>query len=295
MRPMVASPSVAGLVQLDDRIDMIAAPPCVVDDLDQCFFYHSVDVPGHGSVDGEWDLRGREAAYLGGVDFAGKRVLELGTADGFLSFHMERHGAEVVSYDLSPDFSWDAVPFARKLEDRDARDHLEGDWVRANDRFRDRISKLNNAYWLCHRATGSKAKVVYGDVYSVPHEIGNVDVTTFGALLLHTRDPFAALARSLSLTTETVIVTEQLARLHRPPALAWTGSLVPRRLRKPAMRFLPDWQGSQGADGWWRLTPEVVVAFVGVLGFERTTVTYHSQLYKGANRKMFTVVGRRTA
>jgi hypothetical protein len=136
--------------------------------------------------------------------------------------------------------------------------------------------------------------MVYGDAYSVPHEIGNVDVTTFGALLLHLRDPFAALARALPLTSETVIVTEQLARLHRPPALAWTANVVPRRLRKPAMRFLPEWRTSQGADGWWRLSPEIVVAFLGVLGFERTEVTYHAQLYKGRRRRMFTVVGRRS-
>ena len=39
----------------------------------------------------------------------------------------------------------------------------------------------------------------------------------------------------------------------------------------------------------------VIVDFVGVLGFEDTTVSYHTQLYKGRPRKMFTVVGRRTA
>lgn len=284
-----------GLVHRRDQIELVAAQPRVVDDLKRCFFYHTMDIPGHGQVNGEWDLRGGEPAYLGNVGLRGKRVLELGTADGFLTFHMEREGAEVISYDLSPEFRWDAVPFARGLDETGPRRHTEGDWVREDDRFRDRMSKLNDAYWLCHRAMDSKATVVYGDVYSVPHEIGNVDVTTFGALLLHTRDPFAALSRSLALTTETVIVTEQLARIHRPPALAWTANLVPRRLRKPAMRFLPDWQGSQGADGWWRLSPEIVVAFVGVLGFERTTVTYHTQMYKGAPRKMFTVVGRRTA
>ena len=282
------------LVQRDKRIDEVAAPPQHVVDLGECFFYHTVDVPGHGVVEGEWDLRGNEDAYLGNVSFEGKRVLELGTADGYLSFHMERHGAEVVSYDLSPEFSWDAVPFARSVTERAPGTELETDWVRTTDSFRDRIGRLNSAYWFLHRAVGSHARVVYGDVYSVPHEIGNVDVTTFGALLLHTRDPFAALARSLPLTTETVIVTEQLARFHWPRSLAWTSNLVPRRIRKPAMRFLPDWHRSQGADGWWRLSPEIVVAFVGVLGFERTTVSYHSQRYRGGQRKMFTVVGQRT-
>ena len=60
------------------------------------------------------------------------------------------------------------------------------------------------------------------------------------------------------------------------------------------MRFLPDWQTGEGADGWWLLSPDIIVAFLGVLGFEETEVTYHSQLYKGRRRRMFTVVGHRT-
>jgi SAM-dependent methyltransferase len=285
---------VSGLVRLEAKIDTVAALPRVVDELRDCFFYHTTDIDGHGVVNGEWDLRGREAPYLGEVELRGKRVLELGTADGFLSFHMERQGAEVVSYDLSPDLRWDVVPFARGITDRPRDMNPEGDWVRVDGRFRERIAGLNNAYWFCHSRLGSNARLVHGDVYSVPFEIGNVDVTTFGALLLHTRDPFGALARALALTSETVIVTEQLARLHRPPSLAWMQKLVPRRINKPAMRFLPEWRSSQGADGWWRLSPEIVVAFVGVLGFERSTVSYHTQLYKGQKRKMFTVVGHRT-
>jgi hypothetical protein len=60
------------------------------------------------------------------------------------------------------------------------------------------------------------------------------------------------------------------------------------------MRFLPDWRTAQNPDGWWRLSPDLVVAFLGVLGFEETRISYHSQLYKGQARPMFTVVGRRT-
>ena len=39
-------------------------------------------------------------------------LLDVGTATGFLTFHMERHGAEVISYDLSPAYRWDLVPVA---------------------------------------------------------------------------------------------------------------------------------------------------------------------------------------
>ena len=157
------------------------------------------------------------------------------------------------------------------------------------------MSKLNNAYWLCHRANASKARMVYGTVYDVPSGIGEVDVVTVGALLLHTRDPFGALASALRLARETAIVTEPRDRLSLPPVLRRARQLLPQRLRRPTMRFIPDWRTARDPDGWWSLSPELVAEFLGVLGFERTSVTYHAQLYKGRNRPMFTVVGHRTA
>lgn len=89
----------------------IWAEPKPVANIDDCYFYHTMDIPGHGTVAGEWDLRGREAAYLGNVDLKGKRVLEVGTASGHLCFAMERMGADVVGYDLSEKQDWDVVPY----------------------------------------------------------------------------------------------------------------------------------------------------------------------------------------
>ncbi len=282
------------MTDVERGVAAVAAPPRLVDDPAACDFYHTMDIPGHGHVEGQWDLRGTLGTYLGGVPFAGKRVLELGTADGFITFEIERQGADVVSYDLSPDFRWDVVPYARSALST-ARTGDPGHWLTTEDRFKDGITRLNNAYWFNHRAYGSSAQVVYGDVYSVPEAVGPVDVAIFGAILLHTRDPFAALASPLRLARETVVVTEMLDRLSLPPALVRLKDLLPRRLRQPAMRFRPDWRTGQNPDGWWRLSPDLIVAFVGVLGFERTTVSYHTQLYQGRARRMFTVVGHRTA
>lgn len=275
-------------------IAKVEAAPRVVDDVSDCDFYHSMDIPGHGAVEGQWDLRNTLSAYLGGIDLAGKRVLELGTADGYITFEIERRGAEVVSYDLSPDHRWDVVPYARSALSA-ARTADPGHWLTTEERFKQGIARLNNAYWLGHRAYGSKARMVHGDVYSVPEDVGEVDVALFGAILLHTRDPFAALQSPLRLTRQTVVVTEMRDRLSLPPAVSRVRNVLPRRLRQPAMRFLPDWRTGRDPDGWWRLSPELIVDFVGVLGFEETAVSYHTQLYKGRPRKMFTVVGRRTA
>lgn len=266
----------------------------IVEDRTLCTFYHTMDIPGHGHVEGQWDLREGLRSYLGNVDFNGKRVLELGPADGYITFEMERQGAEVVSYDLSKDFRWDVVPYARSSTDP-ARRRDDGDWLATEERFKDGIRQLNNAYWLCHRAYGSNARMVYGTIYDVPATIGDVDIVTLGAVLLHTRDPFAALASPARLARETVIVTEPRDRLSLPPLLRRARNVLPQRLRRPTMRFLPNWRTARDPDGWWTLSPELIVEFLGVLGFEKTTVTYHSQSYKNRPKGMFTVVGYRTA
>jgi SAM-dependent methyltransferase len=252
--------------------DDVYAPPSTVTDVNDCYFYHTMDVPGVGHVTGEWDLRGGVREYLGGVSFRGKRVLEIGTASGFLSFFMEREGAEVVGFDLSPAQAWDVVPFARTDHARFAAER------------RAHIRRLNNGYWLCHRAHGSRARMVYGSVYAVPEAIGPVDVATFGSVLLHVRDPFLALQNALRLTRETVVVTEPLWR-----RLALLGRLGP-----PSLAFRPDARTGLPRETWWTLTPDAVRAFIAVLGFEDAEVRYHVQRAGGRPQRMFTVVGRRT-
>src|SRR4051794_38706299 len=177
-----------------DRNPPYAAPRTVTD-LADCYFYHTMEVPGHGLVEGEWDLRAGVDAYLGGVELRGRRVLEIGTASGFLCFEMERRGADVVAFDLAPDQIPDLVPSAADPDQR-ACEH------------REHMHRLTNGFWLCHRAFASRARVVYGNVYAVPEQIGPVDVATFGCVLLHLRDPFLALSSALRITRQTAIVTE---------------------------------------------------------------------------------------
>jgi hypothetical protein len=254
-----------------------------------------MEVPGYGLVQGPWDLRSRVDIYLGHRNFGSQRVLELGTADGYLSFHIEQQGAEVVSHDLGEGDQWDVVPFARGPATAPGTSALAPSW--AEDVVRQQrhtMRQLNNAYWLCHNAFGSKARLIHGDIYSLSPDIGEFDVSVFGAILLHLRDPFLALARVAPLTRRTVVVTDALGFLRLPAPLRAARSLLPPQLRRPIMRFMPDWRTREGADGWWRLTPEIVQTFLGVLGFERTEVLAHFQLFKGRRKRLFTVVGHRT-
>jgi hypothetical protein len=70
--------------------------------LQDCAFYHVIDLPGLGTQGGphSWDLRGRCADYIGHVDLTDKTILDVGAASGFLSFEAVRAGAAAVtSYD----------------------------------------------------------------------------------------------------------------------------------------------------------------------------------------------------
>jgi SAM-dependent methyltransferase len=253
------------------------AAPQFVTDLGDCYFYHTTLLPGPGLVLGEWDLRAGIRDYLGGVDLAGKRVLEVGTASGFVCFAMEQLGADVVAYDLSPEQAPDIVPFARVDIEQAVRDHQT------------QVRKLNNAFWLCHRLKGSRARMVYGTAYAIPEAIGLVDVATFGCVLLHLRDPFLALANAARLTRQTLIVTEPLV------VRSWLKRLLLRSALGPALVFFPQFRRRAPLTTWWVVTPEVIQHWLGVLGFEDSRVTYHRGQFHGRPVRLFTVVGRRTA
>ena len=247
---------------------------------DDCDFYHTMEIPGCGIVNGMWDLRGKEAAYLGGVRFHGKRVLEIGAASGHLSFWMEGRGAEVIAFDLSEEMDWDAVPYGGEVDPK------------YREKRREHIRRLHNGFWFAHAAHRSKVEVVYGHASRLPAAIGPVDIATFCCVLLHLKDPFMALQSSLRLTRETVVVTEPLSRLSLLPR--WP-SIWPslKWFFKPRIVFHPDPDLRLPLDSWWQFSPACIMAFLGVLGFGCFQVSFHRQRTKMGKASLFTVVGRR--
>jgi hypothetical protein len=76
---------------------------------------------------------------------AGKRVLEIGPASGYLTFYMESQGAEVVSVELPPVHVWNVVSDAGL--DLDA-------FV---EEVRDGVEHVPNGYWFTHERVLSRA------------------------------------------------------------------------------------------------------------------------------------------
>ena len=236
-----------------------------------------MDLPGHATIVGEWDLRGHEADYLGHVNLAGKRVLEIGPASGHLTFWMEAQGAEVVAFDLGPNDDGPVVPYTGvDLQAQAARQAAHRQLV-------------TNSWWYARQALGAKARRAEGTVYELPAELGTFNLVTFSAVLLHLRDPMLALQRALAMTTETLIVTD----VDDLGAAWWRRKL--RRYSAAHMNYLPDARTGTPVDGWWGLNPDVLARMVAVLGFGRPRVTYHKQHYTGGGRTInnFTMVAPR--
>ena len=77
-----------------------------------CQFYHSLDFPDDTSIEGFWDIRGRFDEYVGRYPLAGKSVLDIGTATGFLAFSAEAAGAQVTALDARGQKNFSASLFA---------------------------------------------------------------------------------------------------------------------------------------------------------------------------------------
>jgi SAM-dependent methyltransferase len=243
----------------------IYAPPRVVTALSECHFYQTMDVPGFGTIVGEWDLRPGISEYLGRVDFRGKGVLEIGTASGYVCFHIEALGGDVVAVDLSERETWDIVPY------------VSVDPAAVVAQRRAHARRINSSFWLCHRAYGSRARVVHSTAYQIPDAIGLVDVSVFACVLLHLRDPWLALERAARLTRETMIVTD----------------LAPADDRE--LTFVPDPHTGDTTQTWWQFSPAIIIRYLAVLGFGDAVVTHHKQQNASGLIPMFTVVARRHA
>jgi len=249
------------------------AAPRFIDRVEDCFFYHAMELPGFGLIPAHWDLRGRFDDYIGGIDVRGKSVLDVGTATGFLSFEAEKRGASrVVSFDQSDGAEQKFLPFKDKPY---SRDHAK--WAQE---YRGEIERWKNGYWLSHRLLGSKAEVFYGNVYDLPLELGEFDIAIVGSVLEHLSDPISALASIARLTKERIVVVTPLLDTEEPIA-RFEG-----RANHPEADFT-----------WWRYSLGVYREVFGMLGFaiERVSRGKYRYMYGDRDEERSTFVAVREA
>ena len=133
-------------------------------------WWHSFELPDGTSIEGVCplvDLQDRIAQFPIPGDLRGKRVLDIGTWDGWFAFEMERRGAEVMAIDC-----WD------------------------NPLFREMHARL-----------GSRVDYRQIDMYKLtPERVGRFDIVLFMGVLYHLKHPLLALERICALTTDMAAV-----------------------------------------------------------------------------------------
>ncbi len=239
----------------------------VVTDPSLCDFYHVSELPDGKLTPGQWDLRATVDEYLGHTDFAGKRVLEIGPASGFLTFHMERQGARVASIEPPLDNVWDFVPQAGI--DLAA---VKRDFLRHQDRLR-------NSFWYLHRLYGSRAECYEGDAYRIPEPMQKFDIGLLTSVLLHVSSPVKMLESLANVVADKIVIVE---------------AYVDEIAGQPVARLVPS-ATNQITGSWWEFSPKFFEQYLPVLGFSKTVTTRHRGLFAEHRRQwdLFTVVASR--
>jgi hypothetical protein len=216
-----------------------------------CVFYHSFDLPDGTEIVGEWDMRGKFSQYTGNLNLSGKRVIDFGTASGFLSFEAEKRGARVVSFDADSTARYPRLPhtpsrYTQNREKAIAHDDL---WLDA----------VKNSYWYIYNVLGSKNEVVYGDLYNISQEIGRFDVAVLGQFLVHNRSGIDVLEAVASKTERYLVITEGI----------W-------EIDEPAAKFIGRADAPTDFYSNWLYSPSFYFEVVGMLGFHCKLFDRHS-------------------
>jgi O-methyltransferase len=239
----------------------------VVTDQSLCDFYHVSELPDGELTPGQWDLRATANEYLGNTDFTGKRVLEIGPASGFLTFHMERRGASVTCIEPPLHNVWDFVPQAGV-----DLASVKRDFVRHQDRLR-------NSFWYLHRLYGSQAECYEADAYRIPEPMQPFDIGLLTSVLLHVSSPVRMLEALANVVADKIIIVE---------------GYFEEIASQPVARLVPS-TTNQVTNGWWDFSPKFFEQYLPVLGFANTVMTRHRDLYADLNQhwELFTIVATR--
>lgn len=146
-------------------------------------WYHTITFPDGEITPGIYDHRELLPHYGLEDHLTGKRALDVGTANGFWAFEMERRGAQVTAVDLPSSLDLDLPPQVLAL-------------LRTKPP-RPRGQRFQEA----HARLGSQVRYLDLSVYSLNEEdLGVFDVVHAGDILLHLERPLEALRRLRDVT-----------------------------------------------------------------------------------------------
>jgi hypothetical protein len=222
-------------------------------DINDCRFYHTFNFDGKDKINAKWDLTNCIDDYLSNFDFKGKRVIDIGSASGYLSFEMEKKGADVVSFDMPDGSYWDHLiyPGYNKPKSKPSE-------------------SLFNSYEYIHEKLSSKNKIFRANIYEqLPDEIGYFDVAVFGTMLSHVRDPILTLMNILLRVKDHAIL------------------INPFQNEKPTI------YKNHNGKTWWMLCQEDIEKIMFDIGFQMEKVTIVKPMFDGTPRLYKSILFKR--
>jgi SAM-dependent methyltransferase len=221
-----------------------AISPWPLPEREDCYFYHSFTLSSGEEIEGFWDIRGMFEQYIGNYQLAGKTVLDVGTASGFLAFAAERAGATVTAIDARTAREFARIPFVQS----DYHVNRSGFVTNTDDWLR----RLKNSFWYAWHDQHSNVEVVYAPLADLPFWGRKFDVVIAGAIVEHLSDPVTVIGNIAQLASEAVIIaftpvtdTDEVAM---KPAIAWDN---------------PEFDYT-----WWELSRGLYKRIFGNLGFQ---------------------------
>jgi tRNA (mo5U34)-methyltransferase len=200
-------------------------------------WYHTLELAPGVITPGWFDTRSLTAQLPFPESLGGRRCLDVGTFDGFWAFEMERRSADgVVAIDVLDPGGWDwpAGSTARAVAEIGRR-------------------KARGAgFELAAEALGSKVERLERSVYDLSPDVdGLFDFVYVGSLLLHLRDPVAALMRVRGVCRRELLVVDAIDL-----------GLTAAAPRVPLARL-----DAVGRPWWWKPNLAALVRMVEAAGF----------------------------
>jgi SAM-dependent methyltransferase len=212
-------------------------------------WYHVIDLGDGLITPGTFDIRPHIDAYGLNQSMAGKRALDIGTANGYFAFEMAKRGAAVTTVELPALTDIDHFPGESKTAILDKVRFMMETQANLSPEDRARLNSsgpediyhllLEGPFRFCEQRLGLKMERHYARIYDLaPAAFGDqlFDVVMLGDLLVHTVNPTTALAAAASVCGDTLILAE--AFLDAPD-------------HEPQLRYLGGDGSSQDHVQWW--------------------------------------------
>jgi hypothetical protein len=151
------------------------------------------------------------------------------------------------------------------------------------------LDELRNGYWFAHERLQSRCEVVRGTAYDLPDLGLSGDIGLMANLLVHLRDPFAAISALAATCSETLVLIDV-------EPFAESRKMMPLRhlaRRLPICQFIPDSKDADNDHTWWHLSAKAVERYVKRLGFKDTKTVYFTSGLKEGEIYQWGIIARK--